>query len=97
MSLFETTIRIVGGFLSAYDLTGDALFLEKAQEIVERGLPYFGGSTTGRASNIWVLVVMETCCRTYDLVRIKKSPIFVWQQGFLRCIWVQPHSHGLSA
>lgn len=30
VNLFESTIRILGGLLSAYHLTGDALFLQKA-------------------------------------------------------------------
>eukprot|EP00262_Sarcandra_glabra_P007997 TRINITY_DN21165_c0_g1_i2.p1 TRINITY_DN21165_c0_g1~~TRINITY_DN21165_c0_g1_i2.p1 ORF type:complete len:574 (+),score=88.33 TRINITY_DN21165_c0_g1_i2:129-1850(+) len=38
-SVFETTIRIVGGLLSAYDLSGDKLFLEKARDIADRLLP----------------------------------------------------------
>ena len=32
-SFFETTIRILGGFLSTYDLTRDSLFLTKATEM----------------------------------------------------------------
>ncbi|KAK4375339.1 hypothetical protein RND71_006016 [Anisodus tanguticus] len=38
-SVFETTIRVVGGLLSAYDLSGDKLFLDKAQDIADRLLP----------------------------------------------------------
>ncbi|CAN6451107.1 unnamed protein product [Victoria cruziana] len=38
-SVFETTIRVVGGLLSAYDLSGDKLFLGKAKEIADRLLP----------------------------------------------------------
>ena len=30
VNLFETTIRVLGGLLSTYHLTGDTLFLEKA-------------------------------------------------------------------
>lgn len=30
VNLFESTIRILGGLLSAYHLSGDALFLQKA-------------------------------------------------------------------
>lgn len=29
MSVFETTIRILGGLLSAYQLSGDRVFLDK--------------------------------------------------------------------
>ncbi|KAD2394000.1 hypothetical protein E3N88_40977 [Mikania micrantha] len=38
-SVFETTIRVVGGLLSAYDLSGDDVFLEKAKDIADRLLP----------------------------------------------------------
>ncbi|KAF9662952.1 hypothetical protein SADUNF_Sadunf18G0107700 [Salix dunnii] len=38
-SVFETTIRVVGGLLSAYDLSGDKVFLEKAKNIADRLLP----------------------------------------------------------
>ncbi|KAM0933751.1 putative mannosyl-oligosaccharide 1,2-alpha-mannosidase [Dioscorea sansibarensis] len=38
-SVFETTIRVVGGLLSAYDLSGDRVFLEKAKDIADRLLP----------------------------------------------------------
>ncbi|WMV34944.1 hypothetical protein MTR67_028329 [Solanum verrucosum] len=44
-SVFETTIRVVGGLLSAYDLSGDKLFLEKAQDIADRLLPAWNTST----------------------------------------------------
>ncbi|OAX39217.1 glycoside hydrolase [Rhizopogon vinicolor AM-OR11-026] len=39
---FETTIRIMGGLLAAYHLSGeDSLFLEKARELADRILPTF--------------------------------------------------------
>lgn len=38
-SVFETTIRVVGGLLSAYDLSNDKMFLEKARDIADRLLP----------------------------------------------------------
>ncbi|CAH8383133.1 unnamed protein product [Eruca vesicaria subsp. sativa] len=38
-SMFETTIRMVGGLLSSYDLSGDKIFLEKAKDIADRLLP----------------------------------------------------------
>ncbi|KAG2306437.1 hypothetical protein Bca4012_084546 [Brassica carinata] len=38
-SMFETTIRVVGGLLSSYDLSGDKLFLDKAKDIADRLLP----------------------------------------------------------
>lgn len=32
-------LRVVGGLLSTYDLSGDKLFLDKAQDIADRLLP----------------------------------------------------------
>ncbi|XP_030598628.1 endoplasmic reticulum mannosyl-oligosaccharide 1,2-alpha-mannosidase [Archocentrus centrarchus] len=41
VNLFETTIRILGGLLSTYHLTGDHLFLEKAKDLGSRLMPAF--------------------------------------------------------
>ncbi|CAB1318633.1 unnamed protein product, partial [Coregonus sp. 'balchen'] len=41
VNLFESTIRIVGGLLSTYHLTGDEMFLEKAKDIGLRLMPAF--------------------------------------------------------
>ncbi|XP_029921167.1 endoplasmic reticulum mannosyl-oligosaccharide 1,2-alpha-mannosidase isoform X2 [Myripristis murdjan] len=41
VNLFESTIRILGGLLSTYHLTGDQLFLEKAKDIGSRLMPAF--------------------------------------------------------
>ncbi|KAA6410132.1 MAG: glycoside hydrolase family 47 [Lasallia pustulata] len=35
LNIFETTIRYLGGFLSAYDLSGNSLLLQKAVEVGE--------------------------------------------------------------
>ena len=40
-SVFETNIRVVGGLLSAYDLTKRRMFLDKALDIGSRLLPAF--------------------------------------------------------
>lgn len=39
--VFETAIRYLGGFLSAYDLTGDALMRDRAEELAQLLLPAF--------------------------------------------------------
>ncbi|KAG2022608.1 mannosyl-oligosaccharide 1,2-alpha-mannosidase [Coprinopsis cinerea AmutBmut pab1-1] len=47
-STFETTIRVLGGLLSAYHLSGnDPLFLEKAEDIGDRLLSAFEDSPSG--------------------------------------------------
>ena len=62
VSVFETTIRELGGLLAAFDLSGDAVFLDKAEDLGRRllrafdtpsGLPFSSVSLTGggRGSN----------------------------------------------
>lgn len=41
VNLFESTIRILGGLLSTYHLTGDTLFLDKAKDLGSRLMPAF--------------------------------------------------------
>uniref|UniRef100_A0A1I7UZX4 alpha-1,2-Mannosidase n=1 Tax=Caenorhabditis tropicalis TaxID=1561998 RepID=A0A1I7UZX4_9PELO len=41
LSVFETNIRFTGGLLSAYALTGDKMFLKKAEEVATVLLPAF--------------------------------------------------------
>lgn len=41
VNLFESTIRILGGLLSTYHLSGDSLFLDKAIDIGNRLMPAF--------------------------------------------------------
>lgn len=45
VNLFETTIRVLGGLLSTYALTGDSLFLEKADTLAEAMTPAFATAT----------------------------------------------------
>lgn len=41
MCLVQTVIRLLGGLLSCYDLSGDDMFLKKATDLADRLLPYF--------------------------------------------------------
>lgn len=50
VNLFETTIRVLGGLLSAYHLTGDQLFLEKAVSHLITGI---------------LLSLLCSCCRAF--------------------------------
>ncbi|CAM9228299.1 unnamed protein product, partial [Scytosiphon promiscuus] len=45
VSVFETTIRVLGGLLSAFELSRDRIFLERAKELANRMMPAFGTST----------------------------------------------------
>lgn len=61
VSVFETTIRVLGGLLSAFDLSGERVFLLKAKDLADRlikaydtpsGFPYVTiNLKTGRVSN----------------------------------------------
>ncbi|KIY50426.1 glycoside hydrolase [Fistulina hepatica ATCC 64428] len=41
VSTFETTIRVLGGLLSAHHLSGDELYLKKAVDLADRIIPAF--------------------------------------------------------
>jgi len=45
VQVFEVTIRLLGGLLSSYQLTGDARLLDLAEELGERLLPAFDSPT----------------------------------------------------
>lgn len=63
ISVFETTIRALGGLVSAYDLTGEKGFLDKAIDLGDRLLKAFQSKTgvpyaqvnlkTGSKANCW--------------------------------------------
>lgn len=43
VSVFETTIRELGGLLAAYDLSGESVLLEKAVDLGSRLIHAFDG------------------------------------------------------
>ncbi|KAA1128600.1 hypothetical protein PGTUg99_010837 [Puccinia graminis f. sp. tritici] len=45
ISLFEAVIRYLGGLISAYDLSGDDLMLQRAEDLADWLLPAFGTSS----------------------------------------------------
>ena len=47
VSVFETSIRLVGGLLSAFHASGDPVLLAKARECADRLLPSFAASPLG--------------------------------------------------
>lgn len=60
---FETTIRIVGGLLSMYALTGDDLYMTKAKYVADKLLPIFD-TPTGIPKTIINLKTNQT--RNYE-------------------------------
>lgn len=51
-NMFETTIRHLGGLLSAYDLSGEPALLEKAKELGD--MLYMGFDTPNRMPGFWL-------------------------------------------
>ena len=47
VSVFETSIRLVGGLLSAFHASGDPMLLAKARDCADRLLPSFAASPIG--------------------------------------------------
>ena len=47
VSVFETSIRLVGGLLSAFNACGDEVLLTKARDCADRLLPSFAASPLG--------------------------------------------------
>ena len=47
VSVFESSIRLVGGLLSAWHVSGDARLLAKARDLADRLLPSFAASPLG--------------------------------------------------
>lgn len=45
VNLFETTIRVLGGLLSIYHLSGDEMYMTKALELGKRLMPSFDSSS----------------------------------------------------
>ncbi|KEY70824.1 hypothetical protein S7711_08524 [Stachybotrys chartarum IBT 7711] len=52
INIFETTIRHLGGLLSAYDLSGEEVLLRKAVELAD--LLYVGFDTPNRLPGFWL-------------------------------------------
>ncbi len=59
VSFFETTIRLLGGLLSAYDLSGDPALLDIAEDLGNRLVAVFDGERSGIATNRAMLPMTE--------------------------------------
>lgn len=46
VSFFETTIRVLGGLLSAYHLSGDRMFVERAADLGRRLIAAYSSPST---------------------------------------------------
>lgn len=56
-AVFETVIRLLGGLLSAYDMSGDKALLDIAEDLGDRLVGVFDGERSGIATN-WATLPM---------------------------------------
>ncbi|KJH50497.1 glycosyl hydrolase family 47 [Dictyocaulus viviparus] len=62
VNVFETTIRTLGGLLSAFHLTGDRMFVEKAEDLAGRLLSAFSSSKSAiPLSDVNLKTRLSTC------------------------------------
>ncbi len=47
VSFFEAVIRLLGGLVSCYDMAGDRMCLEKAEDLGSRLVAYFNATESG--------------------------------------------------
>lgn len=74
VNLFETTIRVLGGLLSTYHLTGDQLFLEKAVSQSIRGfLTVIFSSVVQQSVSIEQSEEATTTCNSVSSLCFKKD------------------------
>jgi mannosyl-oligosaccharide alpha-1,2-mannosidase len=80
VSVFETSIRLVGGLLSAYHACGDPALLAKARDCTERLMPSFTASPLGiphRFINLRTRVVRD------PITNPAETGTFIPEYGFL--------------
>jgi Glycosyl hydrolase family 47 len=94
--------RVVGGLLSAYDLSSDKIFLDKAKDIAERLLPAWDTSSGipfnkinlmhGHAHNQgWTNVSLRSFCSSYSNFNFKFRFCFmlILIEGTMGCCSVE--------
>lgn len=68
VSFFETTIRLLGGLMSAYDLSGDSALLTLAEDLASRLEAVFDGFPSGIATNNAQLPMTEVSGQGGDVL-----------------------------
>ena len=71
LSLFEVTIRIVGGLLAAFDACGEAVFLTKADELASKMLDNFKSTEQG----------VRDCSTDLHTDLVQECPALPWKQN----------------
>ncbi|TVR70155.1 MAG: glycoside hydrolase family 47 protein [Marinilabiliales bacterium] len=76
---FEINIRVLGGLLSMYDLTGNEKILDKARDLADRMMPAFG-SPTGLP---WYYVNLRTGEVRGEVICVAEAGTFIVEMGVL--------------
>ncbi len=77
--IFEVNIRILGGLLSMYELSGNDLVLEKARDFADRMLPAFNTKTG--IPTYWVN--LKTGAVKGDTVNVAEAASYTFEMGIL--------------
>jgi mannosyl-oligosaccharide alpha-1,2-mannosidase len=80
VSVFETSIRLVGGLLSAYHACGDRVLLAKARDCADRLLPSFAASPLGIPHRF---VNLKTGALREPVTNPAETGTFIPEFGFL--------------
>lgn len=84
VSFFETTIRVLGGLLSAFEFSGDQVFLDKARDLGDRLLAAFDTPSGYPLAQINLQTLH--CCCVHDLAvgtslrRRGQGDLLFWQK-----------------
>lgn len=89
-SFFETVIRILGGLLTAYELSGDAMYLEKASELGKKLMPAFATPH----SLPWARIALGTG-KCYN-PRWQKNYVLLAEIGTIQLEFYALSQHGLD-
>ncbi|MCF8368634.1 MAG: glycoside hydrolase family 47 protein [Bacteroidales bacterium] len=77
--VFEVNIRILGGLLSMYELSGNKLVLEKTEDFANRMLPAF--DTPTGIPKYWVN--LKTGLASGDTVNVAEAATYTFEMGIL--------------
>ena len=77
--IFEVNIRILGGLLSMYELSGNPAVLEKARDFADRMLPAF--ATESGVPTYWVN--LQTGAIKGDTVNLAEAASYTFEMGIL--------------
>ena len=81
VSMFETTIRIIGGLLAAYDLADDALLLARARALADKVLINFRVTGRGTPRTFLLIQLSTISIRAVACIFVRLTPYCIVATG----------------